>query len=110
MPPRRVSSYTRNAPRPLVGSLWAWKPDVCPVLARVTAVRWSGEEWWVQTIALAEGPSRISGAVFPVVPAWNDLNVFWESCHYVVPEPGVPGIRGAVRRGSPQPDELRTIT
>ena len=102
MPPRRVSSYTRNAPRPVVGSYWAWMGEIPPVLTRVTKVRWNGEEWWVATRALAG--EVLPGSFLPRV-YWNDLNVFWEQCHAVAAEPGPPRTAG-VRRGPPLPDEM----
>jgi hypothetical protein len=107
VPPRRISSYTRNAPRPVAGSLWVWKPESpYVVLTRVAEVRWNGEEWWVSTVALAEAAPRISSSILPARPIWNDLTVFWESCHYVAPQPGPQPY--AVRRGPPREDETGT--
>jgi hypothetical protein len=64
----RVDSYDPQARTPEVGSTWVWEPQ--KPWARegvaVTAVRWNGEEWWVQT------DSR-SGS------NWNDLSRFWEA-------------------------------
>lgn len=107
MPPPRVSSYTRTAVRPVVGSLWVWKPDSAPEFVRVTRVHWNGEEWWVVTEALDVLPLPLY--VPPKKLAWNDLTVFWENCHYIAPHPGVPARTTAihaVRRGAPRPDEM----
>ena len=95
-------SYDRNSLRPLPGTLWAWEPraEHAACLIKVTGVRWNGEEWYVgaEVIAGTAG-TEVSGNVW-----WNDLDRFWEACHYVAAEPG-PG-SGLARRGAPQPDEL----
>lgn len=97
-----VSSYDRDATRPLVGSLWAWEPEAAPALIKVTTVRWNGEEWRVGTRSLATVslPGNLqSGEI------WNDLSRFWEACHAVAESPGP---RGHTRRGAPQAGEVDT--
>ena len=97
---RRIDSYNRTARRPLVGTLWMWEPESAPALIRVTSVVWNGEEWRVGTLPLPAPPG-------PERELWNDLSRFWEACHYVRPQAGPPGVRGATRSGTPEPDELR---
>lgn len=97
-----ISSYDRNAVRPLAGTLWVWEPEAAPELIKVTTVRWNGEEWWVGTRTLQEHalPSSLQRS-----ETWNDLSRFWEACHHVAVRPGPPRGREVTRRGSPQPDE-----
>lgn len=94
-----ISSYDRNAVRPLAGTLWAWEPESAPALIRVTSVRWNGEEWYVGTMTLAEYvlPGSLGREV------WNDLSRFWEACHRVLAQPGPQG--GQTRHGAPRADE-----
>jgi hypothetical protein len=98
-----ISSHDREAPRPRIGTLWWWEPLGPMELVRVTEVVWNGEEWWVTTQSVAEPPPGASGT------AWNDLNRFWEACHYVAPEAGPPrpNAKGAVRRGHLRSYEIR---
>jgi len=96
-------SYDRNALRPLPGTLWAWEPrsEHSRALIEVTSVRWNGEEWFVGVRAL------LASTAFRVLARgviWNDLERFWEACHYIASEPG-PG-SGLARSGAPQPDEM----
>jgi hypothetical protein len=101
-----VSSYNRDAPRPLIGTLWVWEPGKPHAieLIKVTAVRWNGEEWWVETEAVVQAP--LSGEATPGARHWNDLSRFWEACHRVQRRPGPGGAPGVTRRGSPYPQEL----
>jgi len=98
-----ISSYDRNAARPTVGTLWAWEPETALALVKVTSVLWNGEEWFVGTRSVLDIglPSTLGRG-----EVWNDLSRFWEACHYVAANPGVPGTRGATRRGVPEPEEL----
>ena len=106
-------SDTREAMRPLAGTLWAWEPESehAAALIRVTAVHWNGEEWFVGAEVLAENPRPAIGrptmgrGVF-----WNDLDRFWEACHRVHVKPGPRSGRGVTRRGDPQPDEVGAMT
>ena len=104
--PRRISSYSRTARRPLVGTLWVWEPDLpyAVELVRVADVRWNGEEWWVGT----DHPRSVTAPGELRRLMWNDLSRFWEACHHVRQQAGPPGVRGATRAGAPEPDELRS--
>ena len=93
-------SYDRNALRPLAGTLWAWEPQAehAACLIKVTGVRWNGEEWHVGAQVMGTG---VSGGVW-----WNDLDRFWEACHYVAPEAGAHAC-APLRSGAPVADELQ---
>ena len=104
-----ISSYDRDAPRPVPGTIWAWEPEKphAAELVRVTDCRWIGEEWFVATV-------RVRERAFPPWPlddlrVWNDLSRFWEACHYVQRFPGVPGRKGVTRRGEPRADEVDRV-
>jgi hypothetical protein len=100
-----ISSYDREATRPLAGTLWVWEPEKphAVALIRVTGVRWNGEEWFVQTTTIAAAgayPGDVVGAV-----NWNDLGRFWEAAHRVSRRATASGTPGVTRKGAPQPDE-----
>lgn len=98
-------SYDRNALRPLPGTLWAWEPraEHARALVEVTSVRWNGEEWFVGTKALL---ARDTFGAVGDGEICNDLDRFWEACHYVAPEAGAHAC-APLRSGAPVADELR---
>jgi len=71
-----VNSYDANAPLPAVGTRWVWEIDqpAARALIEVKAVRWNGEEWWVETEALMPDSYPSSGG-----RAYNDVGRFWEA-------------------------------
>ena len=95
-----ISSYDREATRPLAGTLWVWEPEKphAVALIRVTGVRWNGEEWHVGARAITDGAG--SGEY------WNDLSRFWEAAHRVSRRATAAGTPGVTRKGAPQPDEM----
>lgn len=99
----RIDSYNREATRPLVGTLWVWEPETAPALIKVSAVRWNGEEWWVEAEIVAVAPRPGCGEPGERYP--NDLSRFWEAVHRVSRRAGAAGTPGVTRRGAPQADE-----
>ena len=80
-PRRRVNSYDRDAPTPRVGSHWIWERDLpwAKETITVSAVKWNGEEWWVESVG-GQRPARyLSYGVTPGSSYWNDLSRFWEA-------------------------------
>jgi hypothetical protein len=71
-----VDSYDKNAPLPRIGTKWIWEidSDEARSLMEVTAIKWNGEEWWIQTQQiLADRFSEIG------TRNWNDVGRFWEA-------------------------------
>lgn len=71
-----VNSYDVDAPLPSIGTRWVWEIDTpaARALTEVIAVKWNGEEWWVETKTLLPDS-------FPATRAThlNDLGRFWEA-------------------------------
>ena len=82
-PKKRVNSYDRDAPTPVLGSRWIWEygNPYAQETITVTDVKWNGEEWWVQArgSSLALLGRRESGVEQGNGTYWNDLSRFWEA-------------------------------
>lgn len=72
-----VSEYDPNAPLPTIGSRWAWEIDEpnAREITEVTAVKWNGEAWWVETKTLLPNPAFPSDRD----KHWNEIGRFWEA-------------------------------
>jgi len=71
-----VNSYDADAPLPRIGSRWVWEIDspTARAVVEVSAVKWNGEEWWVETTTLMPDsfPSTRNKHL-------NDVGRFWEA-------------------------------
>jgi hypothetical protein len=78
-----MSNAAPPLPLPIrVGTAWAWEPlkpharqDV-----RITATRWNGEEWWIETENLTTTRYSAAGA-----RCWNELDRFVEATVFLGP-------------------------
>lgn len=76
-----VAATKRGARLPAVNSRWVWehgKPDIQETIT-VTAVKWNGEEWWVQGECDPRPRRGLARGVVAGKPYWNDLGRFWEA-------------------------------